>query len=120
MLTYVQTQTDKNTTTNNNYGDVLPDEQLLYGKGLEERFQLAREPLRVCNTRCYILLQPLQEELRRHNSHAMRFNHIDPTDPRRLFNSPVAHTLGHEIRKAAYTLNNLLPQPKRRGRSTPC
>lgn len=44
----------------------------------------------------------------------MRFNHIDPTDPRRLFNSPIAHTLGHEIRKAAYTLNNLLPQPKRR------
>ena len=26
----------------------------------------------------------------------------------------MAHTLGHEIRKAAYTLNNLLPQPKRR------
>lgn len=118
MLTYVQTQPGNSTTnysdTINNSGDVAPEEQLLYGKGLEERFQLAREPLRVCNTPCYPLLQPLQEELRRHNSHAMRFNHIDPTDPRRLFNSPVAHTLGHEIRKAAYTLNNLLPQPKRR------
>jgi len=89
-------------------------QQLLYGKGLEERFQLAREPLRVCRP-CHTQLQPLQEELRRHNSHCMRFNHIDATDPRRLFNSPLAFSLGHEIRKAAYTLNNLLPQPKRGG-----
>ena len=39
----------------------------------------------------------------------------DATDPRRLFNSPLAFSLGHEIRKAAYTLNNLLPQPRRGG-----
>ena len=89
-------------------GDVL-----LYGKGLEERFQLAREPLRVCRE-CHLTLQPLQADLQRSNSHAMRFNHIDPTHVKRLFNSPVAFTLGHEVRKAAYTLNNLLPQPKRR------
>ena len=89
-------------------GDVL-----LYGKGLEERFQLAREPLRVCQE-CHLTLQPLQADLQRSNSHAMRFNHIDPTHVKRLFNSPVAFTLGHEVRKAAYTLNNLLPQPKRR------
>lgn len=86
---------------------------LLYGKGLEERFQLAREPIRVCRS-CYVALQPIQEELRLHNSHAMRFNHVDPTHPIRFFNSPLAFTLGHEIRKAAYALNNLLPQPKRR------
>jgi len=90
------------------------DKQLLYGKGLEERFQLAREPLRVCNV-CYEELQPLQEELRTANSNAMRFNHIDPTDPKRFLNSPLAFTLGHEVRKAAYTLNNLLPLPKRIG-----
>mmetsp|Transcript_20328 Transcript_20328/g.22495 ORF Transcript_20328/g.22495 Transcript_20328/m.22495 type:complete len:615 (+) Transcript_20328:71-1915(+) len=90
------------------------DKQLLYGKGLEERFQLAREPLRVC-TVCYEELQPLQEELRTANSNAMRFNHIDPTDPKRFLNSPLAFTLGHEVRKAAYTLNNLLPLPKRIG-----
>ena len=88
--------------------------ELLYGKGLEERFKLAREPLRVCQG-CFHQLAPLQEDLRASNSNAMRFNHIDPTDPRRLFNSPIAHTLGHEIRKAAYTLNNLLPQPRRMG-----
>ena len=88
--------------------------ELLYGKGLEERFKLAREPLRVCNE-CFIKLQPIQEQLRNSNSNAMRFNYVDPTDPRRMFNSPFANTLGHEIRKAAYTLNNLLPQPKRMG-----
>jgi lipid-binding SYLF domain-containing protein len=90
------------------------EERLLYGKGLEERFKLAREPIRVCAP-CHEELQPLQAELRSHNSHAVRFNHIDPTDNRRLFNSPLAFTLGHEIRKAAYTLNNLLPLPKRMG-----
>lgn len=93
-------------------------EQILYGKGLEERFKLAREPLRVCNP-CYGKLQPLQEGLRKTNSNAMRFNSIDPTDARRMFNSPLAFTLGHEVRKAAYTLSNLLPQPKRMGSFTP-
>jgi SH3 domain-containing YSC84-like protein 1 len=90
------------------------NKEVLYGKGLEERFLLAREPLRVCRA-CFHELQPVQEELRNSNSNAMRFNHIDPTDPRRLFNSPLAFTLGHEVRKAAYTLNNLLPLPKRMG-----
>lgn len=94
------------------------NKELLYGKGLEERFKLAREPLRVCQP-CYQQLAPLQADLRNSNSNAMRFNHIDPTDPRRLFNSPLAFTLGHEIRKAAYTLNNLLPQPKRMGAVMP-
>jgi hypothetical protein len=87
-------------------------EQLLYGKGLEERFLLAREPQRVCRG-CYDSLQSLQEALRNSNSNAMRFNHVDPTSPARLWNSPLAFTLGHEVRKAAYTLNNLLPLPRR-------
>eukprot|EP00539_Tryblionella_compressa_P003173 CAMPEP_0178748016 /NCGR_PEP_ID=MMETSP0744-20121128/8653_1 /TAXON_ID=913974 /ORGANISM="Nitzschia punctata, Strain CCMP561" /LENGTH=574 /DNA_ID=CAMNT_0020401337 /DNA_START=25 /DNA_END=1749 /DNA_ORIENTATION=- len=90
------------------------DQQLLYGKGLEERFQLAREPLRVCLA-CHEQLQPLQAELRNANSNAMRFNHIDPTDPKRFLNSPLAFTLGHEVRKAAFALSNLLPMPKRIG-----
>lgn len=121
MLTYIASATTESSASGSagsagnehHDGDGGGGEQLLYGKGLEERFQLAREPLRVCRA-CYRELQSFQEELRLHNSHAMRYNHVDPTDVRRLFNSPVAHTLGHEIRKAAYTLNNLLPQPKRR------
>lgn len=99
-------------------GSANDTNEILYGKGLEERFKLAREPLRVCRG-CFQKLAPLQEDLRASNSNAMRFNHVDPTDPRRFFNSPVAHTLGHEIRKAAYTLNNLLPQPKRMGAVVP-
>ena len=90
------------------------NKELLYGRGLEERFKLAREPLRVCQP-CHNQLAPIQHELRASNSNAVRFNHVDPTDARRLFNSPLAFTLGHEIRKAAYTLNNLLPLPKRMG-----
>ena len=110
MLTYVASQ-DTATSADNSVAS--QSEVLLYGKGLEERFQLAREPLRVCRE-CHLTLQPLQAELQRSNSHAMRFNHIDPTNIKRLFNSPLAFTLGHEVRKAAYTLSNLLPQPKRR------
>jgi lipid-binding SYLF domain-containing protein len=102
LLTYLKGSGDANAN------------EILYGKGLEERFKLAREPLRACRG-CFQKLAPLQEDLRASNSNAMRFNHVDPTDARRLFNSPLAHTLGHEIRKAAYTLNNLLPQPKRMG-----
>jgi SH3 domain-containing YSC84-like protein 1 len=113
MLTYiaaVDTDGSNTSTTTKNDGT----RQLLYGRGLEERFKLAREPQRVCAP-CWRQLQPMQSALRHSNSNAMRFNHIDPTDPRRLFNSPLAFTLGHEIRKAAYTLSNLLPQPKRMG-----
>lgn len=98
MLTYTSTGADT----------------LLYGKGLEERYKLAREPLRVCDT-CCAKLRGIQDELRASNSNAVRYNSIDPTDIRRLFNSPLAFTLGHEIRKAAYTLNNLLPLPRKSG-----
>ena len=99
-----------------------PEQQeqvILYGKGLEQRMKLAREPLRVCLP-CHEKLSHLQEELRNCNSNAMRYNAIDPTDHiRRMLNSPLAFTLGHEIRKAAYTLNNLLPLPKRMGSFLP-
>jgi len=71
---------------------------LLYGRGLEERYKLAREPLRVCDV-CFEELKPLQLDLRASNSNAVRYNSIDPTDIKRLFNSPLAFTLGHEIRK---------------------
>lgn len=113
MLTYIAPNNSTGSNSANHMNGSEQQPQLLYGRGLEERFQLAREPLRVCYS-CYQQVQPLQEDLRYHNSHAMRYNAIDPTHPQRLFNSPFANTLGHEIRKAAYALNNLLPQPKRR------
>lgn len=110
MLTYTSTNNTHgiNPYRSNNGGA----DTLIYGKGLEERYKLAREPLRVCNV-CHDKLKPVQDELRASNSNAVRYNSIDPTDAKRFFNSPLAFTLGHEIRKAAYTLNNLLPLPKR-------
>jgi len=93
-------------------------QRLLYGRGLEERIKLAREPLRVCHL-CHSLLQPIQEGLRRCNSNAMRYNTLYLDNPHHnivrkvLGNSPLAFTLGHEVRKAAYALGNLLPKPKR-------
>ena len=94
-LTYMQAE----------YGESTDKKKLLYGKGLEERTKLAREPLRVCSS-CYRQLQSVQNELRNCNSNAMRYNAIDPTDVRRLFNSPLAFTLGHEIRKVSFSPNN--------------
>ena len=78
--------------------EVCGADSLLYGRGLEERYKLAREPLRVCDT-CCLQLEPIQHELRASNSNAVRYNSIDPTDIKRLFNSPLAFTLGHEVRK---------------------
>ena len=87
---------------------------MLYGKTVEQRYKLARDPQRVCPT-CHDSLAPLQPQLRASNANCVRFNAVDPTDLRRLFNSPIAFTLGHEVRKAAYTLNNLLPLPRKMG-----
>lgn len=85
------------------------DDTLLYGRGLEQRILLARHPQRTCHP-CREQLAPLQEELCLRNSNAMRYNYIDEGDAvRRLCNSPLAFTLGHEVRKAAYALGNLLP-----------
>ncbi|KAL9187767.1 hypothetical protein ACHAXT_006145 [Thalassiosira profunda] len=90
----------------------IGDDTLLYGKGLEQRMLLARQPQRTCHA-CRQQLAPLQEELRLRNSNAMRYNYIDEGDDvRRLCNSPLAFTLGHEVRKAAYALGNLLPGNK--------
>lgn len=76
MLTYISSNTTSNPA------------ELLYGKGLEERLLLARAPLRVCRS-CHGQLEPIQDELKV-NSNAMRFNVIDPTDNRRLFNRYVS------------------------------
>ncbi len=85
------------------------DDTLLYGRGLEQRVLAARHPQRTCHS-CHAQLMPLQEELRLRNSNAMRYNFIDEGDAiRRICNSPLAFTLGHEVRKAAYALGNLLP-----------
>jgi FYVE zinc finger len=109
MLTYITTNTNnlniQNSNENENYSTPTNptnpaifntnEPQVLYGQGLEERFALAREPLRVCQ-RCYQQVQSLQEQLRNTNSHAMRYNNqtmIDPTHIQRFFNSPLSNTI---------------------------
>lgn len=87
--------------------------EVLCGNGLEERMKLAREPLRVCRY-CYKKLSDIQDDLRNTNSNAVQqHNMIDPAHFRRLLNSPLSFSMEHDIRKAAYTLHNLLPLPKR-------
>lgn len=104
-MTYVGTS---NSLVNNNQDDAI-DDTILYGRGLEQRMLLARHPQRTCHS-CRSRLQPLQEELCLRNSNAMRYNYIDEGNHLRAHcNSPLAFTLGHEVRKAAYTLSNLLP-----------
>ena len=79
----------------------------------------SRDPQRVCDT-CHEKLSPLQSSLRSQFANCTRFNSIDGPAGQggaggwfsRVFNSPLAFTLGHEIRKAAITLENLLPQPR--------
>ena len=111
-VTYVGSSASVNASTRTG-GD---DDTLLYGRGLERRILLARHPQRTCHS-CRERLAPLQEELCLRNSNAMRYNYIDEGDAvRRLCNSPLAFTLGHEVRKAAYTLGNLLPGNKSGGR----
>ena len=92
------------------YGDAYGDDAVLHrGRNLEARVLLARHPQRTCRP-CGDRLAPLQRELRSRNSNAVRYNYVDGGDAvRRMCNSPLAFTLGHEVRKAAYALGNLLP-----------
>lgn len=106
-ITYVS-----NSSSNITTGVSSDDDTLLYGRGLERRILLARTPQRTCHP-CREQLAPLQNELCLRNSNSMRYNYIDEGDAiRRLCNSPLAFTLGHEVRKAAYALGNLLPGNK--------
>ncbi len=84
----------------------------------------ARNPQRVCD-KCFDALEQHQPSLRSQFSNANRFNSVDgpstsssPNWLSKTFNSPLAFTLGHEVRKAAHTLSNLLPLPRRLPSST--
>lgn len=66
-----------------------------------------KEPQRTCRP-CSERLQPLQPMLRDSNTNALRTNEIDEGSFMRYFNSPTRFTLGGEVRKAAYTMHNLL------------
>lgn len=89
--------------------DNYDDDVAVVLPNLETRILLSRQPQRTCLD-CSIKLRPHQLELRSVNSNSVRYNYIDDNDVvRRLCNSPIAFTLGHEVRKAAYALGNILP-----------
>lgn len=90
-------------SSDNSNNDVVSN-----GPSLEYRIHQARQPQRTCHE-CRVKLAPVQEELREKNSNAVRFNYVNASGVRSLCNSPLAFTLGHEVRKAAYALGNLLP-----------
>lgn len=69
-------------------------------------FQL-KEPQRVCQL-CFAKLQPLQNELIANNANSLRTNMIEEDSIVRHLNSPVRFTLGGELRKAAYSVQNLI------------
>lgn len=66
-----------------------------------------KEPQRVCHM-CHALLNPYQAQWVRSNANAERENFLDDDETSRYMNSPLRFTLGGEIRKASYTLQNLI------------
>ncbi|GMH65486.1 hypothetical protein TrRE_jg3514 [Triparma retinervis] len=93
---------------------VHPDDIVVRGASAE-KLREGREPQRVCD-KCFDKLKDKQQELRGRFANAMKHNSIDANSNwwnRTFGNSPLAFTLGHEVRKAAITLSNLLPSPKK-------
>jgi lipid-binding SYLF domain-containing protein len=81
---------------------------------LPEEFRLT-DPQRVCND-CHKNLEPLQSSLSHSIANHQRENTIILSSDsffdtmKRYLNMPCAFTLGREIRKAAYSVHNLLAQ----------
>ncbi|CAM9128315.1 unnamed protein product [Discosporangium mesarthrocarpum] len=65
---------------------------------------------RVCDA-CFMDLQPSQEELIATVCNAQKPNKFNANSPFRHCNPPIGSNLAQEIRKAANTLNNVLPDP---------
>uniref|UniRef100_A0A7S2WES1 FYVE-type domain-containing protein n=1 Tax=Rhizochromulina marina TaxID=1034831 RepID=A0A7S2WES1_9STRA len=66
-----------------------------------------KDPQRTCAP-CYRGLEPMQQALLQTNANALRTNEIDESGFMRYLNSPTRFTLGGEVRKAAYTMTNLI------------
>ena len=66
-----------------------------------------KDPQRVCKA-CWYQLEPMQDQLVGSNANAHRDNAIEEDSMMRYFNSPTRFTLGGEVRKAAYTMQNCI------------
>ena len=65
-----------------------------------------KEPQRTCDT-CYSILAPEQEGWIKGNANAERENFLEDDSTTKYLNSPLRFTLGGEIRKASYAIQNL-------------
>mmetsp|Transcript_5853 Transcript_5853/g.12180 ORF Transcript_5853/g.12180 Transcript_5853/m.12180 type:complete len:339 (+) Transcript_5853:324-1340(+) len=63
------------------------------------------DPERTCSA-CFFQLQPLQKMFCEKRSNSARENEL--SDAARYFNSPTRFTLGGEVRKASYTVQNII------------
>ena len=66
-----------------------------------------KEPQRVCQI-CYGKLRPFQDKLISFNTNSARTNEIEEDGVTRYLNSPIRFTLGGEVRKGAYSIQNLI------------
>ena len=68
-----------------------------------------RDPQRVC-LRCATDIAPMQDSLVETFANHTKTNYVDlrTDDIRRYLNLPFSHTLGSEIRKAAYSISNIV------------
>jgi lipid-binding SYLF domain-containing protein len=66
-----------------------------------------KDPQRVCSD-CNFALMPIQAELSETNANCMRDNEVDDSSLWRYVNRPVNFSLGGDVRKAAYTIQNLI------------
>ena len=66
-----------------------------------------KDPQRVCGD-CCLALQPIQEELAETNANSLRVNQIEDAGIWRYVNRPVNWSIGGDVRKAAYSIQNLI------------
>jgi len=66
-----------------------------------------KDPQRVCAD-CHVALAPIQDELAELNANSLRSNEVTETSLWRYVNRPVNYSLGGEVRKASYSIQNLI------------
>jgi lipid-binding SYLF domain-containing protein len=66
-----------------------------------------KDPQRVCAD-CHVALAPIQDELAEINANSLRGNEIAESSLWRYVNRPLNYSLGGEVRKASYAIQNLV------------
>lgn len=85
---------------------------------LIKREVTSHDPERVCGP-CEEILREYQDGLRSEFANSQRTNTIDTSSVSRHTNLPYSSTLGSEVRKASYTIHNLLEEQLVKDKSIP-